>query len=274
MNIPNPVSIASLPMYDLPEVRPALDRLWRAIADRLIRDGLPAVPERLVHDRPLAALWSDPALFLSQCCGHDIVHRYAGKLRPIAAPRYGAPGCVGGDYASIVVVADHLAGRELAALEGTVCAINGYDSHSGTHALRALIAPIAKNGRFFAEVKVSGTHADSLAMIARGEAEVAAIDCVTYALLAAHRPAALAGSQAICRTPPAPGIPFVTRADAAPELVERLQAALVAAFEAPALAEARRVLFFEGLELRTVEDYAPMREIERSAVGHGYAELR
>ncbi len=261
-------------MYNIPAVRPALDRLWRAIADRLIRDGLSAVPERLVHDRPLAALWSDPALYLSQCCGNDIVHRYAGKLRPIAAPLYCAPGCIGGDYASVVVVADELAGRELAALAGTVCAINGYDSHSGTNALRTLIAPIATSGRFFAEVKVSGTHADSLAMIARGEAEVAAIDCVTYALLATHQPEALAGSQPICRTRPAPGVPFVTRADAAEELVERLQAALVAAFEDSALAETRRTLYFDGLELRTVADYAPMREIQQFAVDHGYPELR
>ena len=67
------MSIASLPMYNLPEMRPALDRLWRAIAERLERDGLPAVPERLAHGRPLAELWSDPALFLSQCCGNDIV---------------------------------------------------------------------------------------------------------------------------------------------------------------------------------------------------------
>ena len=103
---------------------------------------------------------------------------------------------------------------------------------------------------------------------------MAAIDCVTYALLANHRPAALAGSQPICRTPPAPGIPFVTRADAAEEFVERLQAALIAAFEDPALAEARRTLYFDGLELRTVADYAPLREIERLAAGHGYPELR
>ena len=101
------MSIASLPMYNLPEMRPALDRLWRAIAERLEYDGLPAVPERLMHGRPLAELWSDPALFLSQCCGNDIVYGYAGRLQPIAAPRYSAPGCVGGEYVSVVVVADH-----------------------------------------------------------------------------------------------------------------------------------------------------------------------
>ena len=268
------MSIASLPMYNLPEMRPALDRLWRAIAERLEHDGLPAVPERLMHGRPLAELWSDPALFLSQCCGNDIVYGYAGRLQPIAAPRYSAPGCVGGEYVSVVVVADHLAGRELASLEGTVCVVNGYESHSGMNALRALIAPLSKQGRFFAEVKVSGNHVGSLAMIARGEAEVAAIDCVTYALLAAHQPATIAGSQPICRTGAAPGIPFVTRADAAPELVERLQAALIAAFSDPALAETRRSLFYDGLDQRSAADYAPMRELAAYAAGLGYPALR
>ena len=61
-------------------------------------------------------------------------------------------------------------------------------------ALRALIAPHAASGRFFAEVRVSGAHSASLAMVARGEADVAAIDCVVHALLARHRPGALHGT--------------------------------------------------------------------------------
>ncbi|MDD9983028.1 MAG: hypothetical protein OXU81_17015 [Gammaproteobacteria bacterium] len=31
-------------------------------------------------------------LFFSQCCGYDLVNRYAGKLQPLATPHYGAEG--------------------------------------------------------------------------------------------------------------------------------------------------------------------------------------
>ena len=39
-------------------------------------------------------------LFFSQCCGYDLVNRYAGKLQPLATPHYGAEGCEGSKYAN------------------------------------------------------------------------------------------------------------------------------------------------------------------------------
>ena len=48
-------------------------------------------------------------------------------------------------------------------LRGRVAAINDPDFHSGSNALRALVAPLARDGRFFGAVKVSGSHALSLA---------------------------------------------------------------------------------------------------------------
>ena len=122
----------------------------------------------------------------------------------------------------------------LADLRGKVAAINQPDSHSGSNALRALIAPLGRDGRFFGRVEVGGSHAASLAMVAAGAADVAAIDCVSHALLARHRPAALAGTGVLCRTAAAPALPFVTRADAGADLIERLRAAL------PAPAPSRR----------------------------------
>lgn len=98
--------IASMPMYDMPEVREALDTLWTGLAHNMKREGVPDVPGAIVHGRTLHDLWSDPRPLFSQCCGYDIVHRYARKLRPIATQRYGAPDCRGSGYASFVVVAE------------------------------------------------------------------------------------------------------------------------------------------------------------------------
>jgi ABC-type phosphate/phosphonate transport system substrate-binding protein len=162
------MAVASLPMYDLPELRPALDAFWAGIARQLRREGLTETPAALAQYQPGSALWSAPDLLFSQCCGADLTGAYASALRPLATPCYRAPGCRGHDYASVVVVAEDAAVSRLEDLRGKVAAINDARSHSGMNALRALIAPLSRGGRFFAAVQVSGAHAMSLAMVAGG----------------------------------------------------------------------------------------------------------
>jgi len=271
-----PSAVAGLPMYDLAETRAAHDALWAAIARALRAAGLKGVPERLVWDRPVAALWSDPGLLFSQCCGFDLVGPFAGRLRLVATPRYRAPGCAGSDYASLVVVRADAPFAALADLRGRVCAINGWTSHSGMNALRALVAPLNENGRFFAAVRVSGGHVASLAMVAAGEADAAAIDCVTHALLARHRPQALAGTRILCRTASAPAVPYVTRAEMDEAVVAALRSALAHAASAtdePALAAAREALLLDGVEVRDPDDYRRIIAFAETARACGYPRL-
>ena len=75
------MAVASLPMYDLPEARPALDAFWARIALELRRAGLEA-PARLTHDEPGRTLWSAPDLLFSQSCGYDLVHGFGGGYLP------------------------------------------------------------------------------------------------------------------------------------------------------------------------------------------------
>ena len=122
---------ASFPMYDFPEVRDALDTIWRSIAWNLEQEGFNSVPPGLVHGRAVRSLWSDPTLLLSQCCGYDLVNRYAGKLVALATPQYTAPGCRGSDYCSVIVVAEDSSVAELEQLRDSVCVINGLESPLG-----------------------------------------------------------------------------------------------------------------------------------------------
>ena len=204
--------IASFPTYDHKEVQEILDTIWAGLVKHLAREGIDDAPRRLVHGGALRELWSDPALFVSQCCGFDLVHAYASKLQPLATPRYVAPGCEDGRYCSLVIVHETSSVSDLEQLRGKVCAINGWESHSGMSALRALIAPLNREGRFFSEVRVTGTHFNSIASVASRAADVAAIDCVTHAILGRYRPHSLDGTRTLCQTSHAPGIPFVTRA--------------------------------------------------------------
>jgi len=265
---------ASMPMYDMPEVREALDSLWTGLARNMKREGVPDVPVTIAHGEALHDLWTDPRLLLSQCCGYDILHRYAGKLRPIATPRYGAPGCRGSDYSSVVVVAENCEKDDVLDMRGAVCVINGWESHSGMSALRALVAPSSRNGRFFSDVKVSGAHTASLEMVRLHEADVTAIDCVTYAMLESYRPDILDGTQVLGHTYRAPGIPYVTHWDEHKDTVARIRTSVLQTFADSDFATARRTLYLKDIEMPPPAIYRRIAEAEEIATRNGYPELR
>ena len=122
--------VASLPMYDLPELRPAAEAVWRSMARSLRGAGLEGVPGRLTWAPP-RDLWRDRNLLFSQTCGHPLVHGFAGRLRPVATPNYGAEGCDGPRYRSAIVVRRRAGYETLADCRNRVCAVNGWDSLSG-----------------------------------------------------------------------------------------------------------------------------------------------
>ena len=153
---------------------------------------------------------TDPRLLIGQCCGYDVVYGFSSSVTPLATPEFDADGCEGSDYRSFVLVRNDSPAGELADLRGATCVINGFNSHSGTNALRALVAPLSRDGRFFGAVKVSGAHVESLALLKAGEAEIMAMDCVVHALLRRYRPDALDGTRILCRTGSAPAPPLVT----------------------------------------------------------------
>ena len=171
------------------------------------------------------------------------------------------------------MVAGGCAACTLEDLLGSVCVINGRESHSGMSALRALIAPLSSGGRFFSQVKVSGAHRESLAMVAQGEADIAAIDCVTVALLARHAPATLAGTRTLCRTASAIAPPFVSRAELGRPTSKRMQAALLRAFQDPGLAIERAALLLAGIRILPDFSYDEIRSFERTAFSCGCREL-
>lgn len=265
--------VASLAMYDLPELRAATDALWLGMARGFRRAGIAKVPAVLERDLPYRETWQHPALLFAQTCGYPLTHALAGRVRVVATPCYRAEACEGPNYCSIVIVrADHPA-TDLAALRGARCVVNGPDSQSGYSALRALVAPLAENGRFFADVAVSGSHPASIDAVAAGKADIAAIDCVTHALVARYRPEALAGTRILARTAAAPGLPYITRGDADDDLLQRLRDGLIEVFADPDLAAARDALLLRDAVLLPADAYQRIIDLENDAIGRGYAEV-
>ena len=261
-------------MYLLPEVAEATRRWWQGLAAALGDAGVPDVPGGLSHEADRERLWLAPDLLLSQTCGYPLTHALAGRVVPIATPAYAAPGCAGPEYASVLVVPDDHDAARLEDLRGSVCAVNAPDSHSGYNVLRFEVAPLARGRPFFSRVLVSGSHLESIALVARREAQICAVDCVTHALAARYRPGALGATRVLARTARAPGLPLVTRAGLDETLRARLQRGLESAFDDPALASVREALLIAGVAWLSVDDYRPILEMERAAERARYPVLR
>ncbi len=266
------MAVAELPMYDLPELRSATDSWWAGIAHALRREGVKDVPDRLNREQSTETPWQ-PDLFLSQVCGSCIVGARRECLAYIATPCYTAPGCNGHLYRSVLVVPATCSAQTIEDLRGLRCAINGYASHSGCNVLRATLAPLARSGRFFCSVAVSGGHAASLALIAGGQADVAAIDCITHALLSRYRPHLLQGIRIIAQTVAAPVGPYVTGIGASADFIARMRGGLAQAMYEPDLVSVRADLLIGGIDILPVEDYAQIARIEVDAMRLSYRDF-
>nr|WP_315598303.1 PhnD/SsuA/transferrin family substrate-binding protein [uncultured Cupriavidus sp.] len=267
--------VAALPMYN---VSASLREDWLALIDRvgqlLARERgsviLSAVDPGEGADA-LHAFWRRDDVLLSQTCGYPLVHGLAPYVRLIGTPRFKVPGCHRQSYRSAIVVRDADGPATLASCRGARAACNGPDSHSGMNALRHAVAPLANHGRFFAGVVRTGSHLGSLAAVKSGDADVAAIDCVTLAFAAEYHPQVVDGLRQIGITRAVPGLPFIASRRARSSLVRQVRVALRQVLqEDPGL---RSRLRMEDVVRTTAADYFPIAAMAQEARLRGYAEL-
>ncbi|MGB1311261.1 MAG: phosphate/phosphite/phosphonate ABC transporter substrate-binding protein [Leucothrix sp.] len=237
---------ASLPMYNQPEIRAAAQAWWKGIAKHMQQQGISDVPTGLTDTIPLDQLWKSEQLFFSQCCGLNVVRGYDKHLSVLMVTDWDAPGCEPYHYASHIVVHEDSPYKHINELKNTVAAINGPDSHSGMTTLMFEAHPFSENGHFFQAIRDSGSHVESLKLIQSKQADVAAIDCVTFALLKRYRPAAIDGIRIISRSQAAPALPYVTAISTDLTTKQRMQTALTEAFADPALTDVREAMLLKG----------------------------
>ena len=222
--------LASLPMYDWPEVRAEVDDFFAHL-----RDAVPELPEglaRLETEPDLDAHWRDPALLLSQTCWGPMRLGLAPPVEVLAQPSYDdVPGGRATLYRSAIVMRDgevvppHTTADAIIpkGTGGLRPAISGPKSLSGALSLAEDLADPGLPGRAL----VTGSHRASIRAIAGDRADFAAIDCRSWALALAHEPAArrltVVGWTAL-----RPGLPFITSRRTPPGLRSRLAAALMA----------------------------------------------
>ncbi len=263
---------ASFPWYDLAEMRGATDALWEALATVFERAGIGGVPTRLDRARAHGTDHAGACLF-TQSCGYPLFTTARGHFTVLGAPCYGVRGCNGSWHRSFVVVREDAPARSLDDLRGKRFAINERDSNSGMNLPRRLFAPLARNGRFFAQTIVTGSHEASAAHVDDGRADAAAIDCVTLALLRRYRASAVARLRVVAQTASTPAPPLVTSRSTSARDVAALRSGLREFFGDHRYADLRAALFLEDVDFCDERAYDVVMDHERVAQGFGYPEL-
>lgn len=265
--------IATLDMYDFPEIRDATNTWWEALARGFIAEGLTGIPPHRTRFSDENASWSAPGLIFTQICGYPLRKRYRDALRVVGTPCYRAKGCDGPRYSSVVIVQRGSGITSVEALEGARLAYNGALSQSGMSAFRALLAEHAIKPGFFGDAVCSRGHRASVSMVYSGEADTAAIDCVTWALLQKHAPHECDAVEVLAWTPGAPGLPYAVPASADDQTIAAYRRGIDRAIADPAAQSAREALLIDGFAPLTDADYEEIDAMETRARERGLPSL-
>ena len=239
------MTLACLSMYDWPEVSAETQALWADIRDAT-RQQLPGceLPDILtpVGEADPFALWQSPSLVFSQTCWGPLSLGLIDELLPLAQPDYSAfLGGRGPFYRSALIArAGQVAGvpeRPEAAIDPSILsgqrfALNGRHSLSGYLALKDDLG--ADPCKVAVACVETGGHRASVRAVADGRADLAAIDCRSWAMAQRFEPCADA-LVVVGWTSERFGLPYVTHRSTDPALAQTLRSTILAmgCFEAP-----------------------------------------
>ncbi|CDX40406.1 conserved hypothetical protein [Mesorhizobium sp. ORS 3359] len=184
-------------------------------------------------------LWLSPALLFGQTCWGPMELGLARHVQVIAQPNYDAfEGGQGELYSSALVMAadggssvaspqDGKTVIPLDLLRGKRFAYNNPDSMSGLIALTRDLEAMGESLDIFASRGESGGHRSSIVAIAEGRADIAAIDCQSWALGQRFEPAAL-DVKVVGWTARRKGLPYITARTTPAPIVAAMREAVAA----------------------------------------------
>ncbi|MEM7259274.1 MAG: PhnD/SsuA/transferrin family substrate-binding protein [Pseudomonadota bacterium] len=202
------MKIACLPMYHRPELNDAHQRYWQLIAGVLNNHGIDA-PEQLCQHQNLQELWLDKAMLMSQTCGMPYRLGLVDKVSLIGTPDYGVAGCPPGHYCSVMIIRRDDPRASLADFANARFAYNQRESQSG---FAAPYQHCRTHGFWFDHTIATGAHVAAAQAVMDHQADIAAIDAVTWELL--QRYENMESLRVLLRTEPTPGLPYITALDA------------------------------------------------------------
>ncbi|MGX7873304.1 phosphate/phosphite/phosphonate ABC transporter substrate-binding protein [Mesorhizobium sp. ORM6] len=189
-------------------------------------------------------LWLHPALLFAQTCWGPMELGLSKHVQVVGQPSYDAyEGGQGELYSSALVMrtgegpearspADGKALLPLDLIRGKRFTFNGLDSMSGIVGLTRDLHAAGQSLDIFSSRSESGGHRGSIVAVAEGRADVAAIDCESWALAQRFEPAArkvvIVGWTARRK-----GLPFITAGTTPEKTVRAMREALAGLGEQP-----------------------------------------
>ena len=200
---------------------------------------------------------------VGQVCGVILATNPANRFHYLATPSLAEDGVPPGHYNSLIItprdgglvaVSDFDPARHLAA-------INEPGSFSGAFTLIEFMR--AKTGHDLSDPVCSGGHLRSVAMVAEGVVQLAAIDQASFRLAQAAMPDAVAAVKVIDETPFYPAPAFVADGALPETAVETLRGTLAAFHADPAWDELRAILGWRECCRLDRESYDVMASVGR-----------
>jgi len=195
---------------------------------------------------------------VGQICGITFANAPAGQLRYLATMVADDAAVPAGHYNSLLVTqcdgglatpAEFDPARHKAV-------INEAGSFSGNLTFAAYMTSRHNTG--LGTVLESGGHLKSIGMVARGEADLAAIDRISFALARRTVPDDVAGVTVIGETTTWPGVPFVADASLPGAVTAALRDAILAFRDDPAWSEMKAILGLSDITVLDKDLYPPM----------------
>ncbi|MEW6280080.1 MAG: PhnD/SsuA/transferrin family substrate-binding protein [Candidatus Eremiobacterota bacterium] len=150
-------------------------------------------------------------------------------------------------------------------LRGSVWAYNGADSHSGYNLVASHLARNGLDGRFFARVRESGAHLQSLSWVLQGTVDASAIDATVLESELSRRPSLAEEVRILEVLGPSPMCPAVASTRLPEELKRGLREALLGMHADPEGAEVLAGLPLLRFSPVSDPDYDPIRRMEAEA---------
>jgi len=197
--------IASLAMYQRPQLVDSHSRFWRLIASNLRDAGLNS-PEQLSQNAGEDRVWQHPELVLSQTCGMPYRTWLHDKVELVGTPDYGLTNCPPGFYRSALVVRLDDPREELPEFRTSTFAYNQSFSQSG---YAAPFWHLEAHSYWFENRLHTEQHLESARAVALGRADIASLDAVSWRLISTYEPFA-SNLRVLEWTAPTPGLPLIT----------------------------------------------------------------
>lgn len=216
-------------MYDWPELADDWNLFWRLIAEQLAIRNISA-PDKLTRADDLFSLWRDPALIVGQTCGWPYANLLSDDVAAFGRFDHRLPHAPAGNYYSLYICkcGEQRTAGEILDSDSTI-AVNSLDSQSGFRVLREIDSSFFSQS-FSERLCESGSHRQSIRLVANGEADFAAIDAVSFEIARRFEPSAIAKLEILGHSSPKPSLPLVTAVSNV-EVADKIFAALQASVE-------------------------------------------